>query len=251
MNLFLTSQIGATIHQAGKRTAGKIDNTYGFLTLLKNCLPASRQMLYISSTPEDDEKVSDWFQNTIDSLKKEGIEFSRNILLNGRNSSAAEELVYQSDVIFLSGGHLPTQNQFFQQISLRNILLTFDGTIIAQSAGSMNCAETVYVCPELPGESVDPRFERFRPGLGLTNINIIPHYNHNRNLILDGKRFYEDIIYPDTFKLPIHLLSDGSFIHIHNGKSMFFGEIYIFHCGKFKRISDSIMTLPINSSARL
>lgn len=245
MHLFLTSQIGATVHKDGKRIAGKIDNTYGFLSLLQSCLPEPRQMLYISGTPDDDEKISDWFHNTIESLKMEGISFSHSILLNGRNAKIAKELVSQADILFLSGGHLPTQNSFFQQIGLSDILSTFDGVIVAQSAGSMNCAGIVYVCPELPGESISPYFERFRPGLGLTDINIVPHYNNNRNLILDGKRFYEDIILPDTFKVPIYILSDGSFIHICNGKARPFGEIYVFRCGKIERIPDSVMSLPI------
>lgn len=178
--------------------------------------------------------MSEWFQNTVEALKKEGIRFDKCTLVNGHNVSMLKEAITQTDVIFLSGGHLPTQNLFFQRIGLRDILTGFDGIIVAQSAGSMNCAETVYVCPELPGESIDPNFERFLPGLGLTDINIIPHYNDNHGLILDGKRFYEDIVSPDTFKVPVYLLPDGSYFYTHDGKTELFGEAYLFHCGKLK-----------------
>lgn len=234
MDLFLTSEIGATVNIKGMRFAGKIDNTYGFLDRFKACVQNYEQMLYISYTPTASDKVSDWFENTIVCLKDEGICFKKNILINGSNADRLRELIPITDVIFLSGGHLPTQNTFFQQIGLHDILKNFDGTIVAQSAGTMNCAETAYICPELPGESIDPDFNRFRPGLGLTDINIIPHYNENVNFILDGKKFYKEIIYPDTFKVPLYVLTDGSYIHIYNGIPMFYGEIHLFKCGIFE-----------------
>ena len=172
MKLFLTSKIGATIHKNGLRIPGRIDNRWGFLTHFQDAVKSTKQLLYISSTPENNEKVTDWFYNTIAALDKDKIHFERNILVNGQNAMLLDELIEQSDVIFLSGGHLPTQNQFFQDIKLKARLSNFNGVIVAQSAGSMNCAEKVYVCPELPGESIDSDFQRFRPGLGITDINI-------------------------------------------------------------------------------
>lgn len=236
MHLFLTSQIGATVKIKGVRSVGKINDDYGFLTQFKKCVQRRSRMLYISYTPSSNGKVSDWFEHTVVCLKDEGMGFAESILINGSNADRLRKLVPDTDVIFLSGGHLPTQNLFFQQINLRDILSAFDGIIVAQSAGSMNCAETVYVCPELPGESSDPHFERFRPGLGLTHINIIPHYNANANLFLDGKKLYQEIIYPDTFKTPLYVLSDGAYFHICNGKAMHYGEVYRFECGKFEQL---------------
>ena len=34
----------------------------------------------------------------------------------------------------------------------------------------MNCAETVYAQPELEGESMDPEYQRFLPGFGITKL---------------------------------------------------------------------------------
>lgn len=237
MTLFLTSKIGATIHKNGLRIPGRIDNRWGFLTHFQDAVKSTKQLLYISSTPENNEKVTDWFYNTIAALDKDKIHFERNILVNGQNAMLLDELIEQSDVIFLSGGHLPTQNQFFQDIKLKARLSNFNGVIVAQSAGSMNCAEKVYVCPELPGESIDSDFQRFRPGLGITDINIIPHYNDNRELILDEKRLYEEIIAPDTFQIPLYVLSDGAYFYIHDKEVEVFGEVYLFKEGKWKQIS--------------
>lgn len=236
MHLFLTSEIGATAHENGRRVAGDIDNRYGFLTHFRSLLCRYRQMLYISSTPDPSEKVSDWFQNTVGALQKANISFGSAIFVNGVNARFLKDLLPGTDVVFLSGGHLPTQNSFFRDIGLRDLLKSFDGIIVAQSAGSMNCAETVYVCPEVPGESTDSAFQRFRPGLGLTDISIIPHYNDNHNFVLDGKRFYEDIIAPDTYKKPLYVLTDGSYIYSRGCETHFHGEIYVYAQGEMRPV---------------
>ena len=237
MKLFLTSEIGATVKLNGKRCAGKIDNRYGFLDLLKMHLHRTERMLYISAYTEDQPRISEWFSNTIEALKNEGFLFKENILINGKNAYLLNTLLADTDVIFLSGGHLPTQNRFFADIHLEGLLKNYDGIIIAQSAGSMNCASTVYVCPELPGEAIDPAFPRFRSGLGLTDLHIIPHYNKNRYMLLDGMKFYEDMIAPDTFCVPLYLLMDGSFFYIEDDHPPVpYGEIFRFYQGRMKQI---------------
>ena len=65
------------------------------------------------------------------------------------------------DVIFLGGGHVPTQNAFFHRIGLREKIRNFDGIVIGISAGSMNSADVVYAQPELPGEAADESYQRF------------------------------------------------------------------------------------------
>ena len=55
------------------------------------------------------------------------------------------------DVVFLGGGHVPTQNAFFERIGLRHKIKDFTGMIIGISAGTMNSADVVYAQPEMPG----------------------------------------------------------------------------------------------------
>lgn len=66
------------------------------------------------------------------------------------------------DVLILPGGHVPTQNNFFNRISLKERMKAFRGIVIGISAGTMNCADTVYAQPELPGESACLRISRIR-----------------------------------------------------------------------------------------
>ncbi len=142
-----------------------------------------------------------------------------------RNPDIIENLP-DMDVIILAGGHVPTQNRFMKQLRLKERLLDYNGVVVAWSAGSMNCAEVVYAGPELEGEAVDPLYERWITGLGITNINIYPHFQKLRDEYLDGMRLIEDITFEDSVGHEIIAMNDGSYIMIENGQTTLYGEAY-------------------------
>ena len=141
-------------------------------------------------------------------------------------------------MILLSGGHVPTENAFFASMDLRNLLADFDGVIIGISAGSMNCADTVYAQPEEPGEAVDPDYQRFISGLGLTTRNILPHYNQVKDNVLDGLRLFEDITAADSVGHTFYILPDGSYILSRNGDEMLCGEAWLMHNGVLEKLTE-------------
>lgn len=122
---------------------------------------------------------------------------------------------------------MPTQNKFFRRIGLMQAMKGFDGIVIGISAGTMNCAETVYAQPEMPGESISRIYERFLEGLGLTRCNVLPHYQAVKNDMLDGKRLMEDITYPDSVGQKFYALPDGSYILQKDGTVTVYGEAYL------------------------
>jgi len=130
------------------------------------------------------------------------------------------------DVIILAGGHVPTQNRFMKQLRLRERLQDYHGIVVAWSAGSMNCADNVYAGPELEGEAIDPLYQRWITGLGLTDINIFPHFQSLKDDCLDGLRLIEDITYADSVGHEIIALNDGSYIMLEDGKTTLYGEAY-------------------------
>ncbi len=95
------------------------------------------------------------------------------------------------------------------------------------SAGSMNASDPVYAQPELPGESTDPFYQRWLPGLGLTHVHILPHFNLTYGSMLDGKRLFEDITFPDSEKADLLAIPDESFVRVHMGKAVLFGEGFL------------------------
>lgn len=141
-----------------------------------------------------------------------------------------------ADFIFLCGGHVPTQNEFFNKINLKELLFNFNGVICGGSAGSMNCAGKVYCPPELDGEALDPNFKRYYSGLELTNINVMPHFQDEQFVVLDGKHYLEDILLPDSFKTKMIAINDGSYIVKKDGIETVYGEAFEIHNGVVKQI---------------
>ena len=195
--------------------------------------------VYIVSTPDDyenNELYSWWMER---GFLNEGYEFSSYTILDRRNADKTKELIEKADLLILAGGHVPTENKFFCDISLRENLENFNGVIIGNSAGSMNQAESVYAMPELEGEAVDKSYKKFIRGLGITDKNIIPHYNDLKDEVLDGLRVIEEISVPDSFGHEFYVYPDGSYIMGINGKEKLCGEAFLIKEGKFTKINDN------------
>ena len=82
-------------------------------------------------------------------------------------------------------------------------------------------------------------YRRYLPGLGITKTCILPHYQMVKNRLLDGKRLFEDITYPDSFRQPFLALCDGSYLLCENGKETVFGEAYCIRNGEISTIMDN------------
>ena len=142
----------------------------GFVNSLFSCLPKAPRCLFICSGP-DTPYLTDKFAGEMASAFREaGMVFSDFQVLDRRTQHNAQLMIWKSDLIILAGGHVPTQNQYFHEIGLGELLENYQGVLLGISAGSMNAAERVYAQPEETGESV-PEFQRFLPGLGITHIN--------------------------------------------------------------------------------
>ena len=151
-------------------------NANGFVDRLRAALPEYPSVTVIASSPERHDLTCRYGADDFVALTNAGIYPSRWNVLDGVNAEDAAELVSSSDLLILSGGHVPTQAAFFRDISLNVLLQDYPGVIIGISAGSMNMAQTVYAQPEEPDEAVDPDYARFFPGLDLTEVSVLPHY---------------------------------------------------------------------------
>ena len=174
MITILTSHLGGSYKVDGKRLPGPIADKNGLLEKLKNIWPQDARVLMICADPVDYEKNDSVLYCYKEVFPMSGLKVSSIGMCDARTEAPAEN-ISETDVIILTGGHVPTQNAFFRKLGLREKLKGFDGILIAWSAGSMNCADTVYAGPELPGEALDPAFKRWIPGLGLTREDNIDH----------------------------------------------------------------------------
>ena len=208
----------------------------GFADNLRRCLPEKIRCLFITSAPDDyafTDRVA-WEMRTC--FAEEGFYIPELAILDRRNQQDARMLIWKSDFIILAGGHVPTQNAFFQDIGLKELLKDYQGVVLGISAGTMNAADRVYVQPEEPGESV-PEFPRFAEGLGITNVNVLPHYQMVKDNYLDGRRLFEDITYGDSWGECFYAFVDGTYLLIENGQTTLYGEAYRLSDGRMEQIS--------------
>lgn len=202
----------------------RLNPANGFVDELRRAVKSPCRALFVCSDPEQWES-NDYFAAQLRGfMAAEGIKQSCCRVLDSRNAREAADLAGDCDLIILSGGHVPTQNAFFRQIGLRDILRGFDGVVMTISAGE------VYAMPELPGEAVDPDFRRSLPGLGLTDISVIPHFQYIRTLTLDGIPM-EDIAREDSANRRLYAINDGTYILSKNGRAELRGEAYLIEKG--------------------
>lgn len=209
-----------------------------FLHNLFSCLPPNPRCLFICSGP-DTPHLTDRFAGEMKAAFEEaGMVFSDFRILDRRTDKNAQLMIWQSDFIILAGGHVPTQNAYFQEIGLKELLRNYQGVVMGISAGTMNAAERVYVQPEEEGESA-PEFLRFLPGLGITKVNILPHYQQVKDDVLDGLRLYEDITFDDSYGECFFVFVDGTYLMIEDGRTILYGEAYCLRDAVMEKISES------------
>lgn len=209
-------------------------NRNGFVDRMREALPEFPRCVYVCSSPDRHDLNCLFGADIFMAFANAGIHFSSYRVLDAWNWEQTEELVANCDLLVFAGGHVPTQNAFFRQIGLADLLKNYHGVTMGISAGSMNSAEIVYAQPEEPGESA-PEFVRFMPGLGLTKAQILPHYQKVKHDILDGLRLFEDITFADSMGNTFYALPDFSYLIDDGMTCRIFGEAY--------RLRDGILEL--------
>lgn len=237
MIAYLTSHIGGSYKKNGTRIPTQLSTDNGLLDSLQKHWKDNSKVLIISADADDIE-INDSIRNIFAaSFPMSGLSISQMIICDKRSENLVDKIA-DYDVLILAGGHVPTQNKFFERMQLRERIKNFDGIIIGISAGTMNSAEIVYAQPELEGESIDKEYQRFLSGLGITKLMILPHYQDIKDDILDGKRLFEDITYSDSYGREFYALEDGSYFLIENKTTTLFGAAYLIKDGNIKQICE-------------
>lgn len=224
---------------------GPLDNSYEvegldpknrFPDLVRERWRQDARVLIISAFPENIPANIEMRDFMEEALEISGLSLSAVDIWDDRTSLYSPEIFHSYDVVFLGGGHVPTENAYFQRIGLRAMIRDFDGIIIGISAGTMNAAETVYAQPEEPGEALDPDYRRFIPGLGLTDLNILPHLQMIWGMELDGMKIIEEISLQDSLGHDFLAIPDGSFVLAEEGLSTLYGEGWQMKDGQMTQI---------------
>lgn len=234
MILYMTSTPGGINRATGRPEL--LSNKNHFVDRLKGDWKPHSKCVLIASEPDDAKFNSAMAKTYLECFNRSGLSMDSIDVLDRREPKTVE-ILDRFDVVILAGGHVPTENAWFHQIKLREHLQHFRGIVIGISAGTMNCAEVVYAQPEEEGEAVNPHYQRFLEGLGLTKTKVIPHYNQTIDAVLDGKRLYQDITFPDSMGESFYCLTDGAYIRKDTKKEMLYGEAYLISDGEIGMIS--------------
>ena len=236
MILYMTSTPGGINRATGRPEL--LSNKNHFVDRLKGDWKPHSRCVLIASEPDDAKFNSAMAKTYLECFNRSGLSMDSIDVLDRREPKTVE-ILDRFDVVILAGGHVPTENAWFHQIRLREHLQHFRGIVIGISAGTMNCAEVVYAQPEEEGEAVNPHYQRFLEGLGLTKTKVIPHYNQTIDAVLDGKWLFQDITFPDSMGESFYCLTDGAYIRkdTKTKKEMLYGEAYLISDGEIGMIS--------------
>lgn len=229
MKLFLTSSpcLG---------WAGDLNPANGLIDELRQSLPQPLRCLLITSAPDDQEMTDRMAWEMREIFDHADLSFAHYEVLDRRTQNHVARMMRECNFIILCGGHVPTQNRFFEELRLRQRFKSFDGVILSISAGSMNAANVVYASPELEGESIDPNYQLYLKGLALTRVNILPHFQTLRDSLLDGRRLVADIVASHSYSHPVYCLNDGAFFIITSDRIELRGEAYRMKDGQLTQI---------------
>lgn len=225
VKLYLTSSPCGN-YRCGEPDYPGLNPANGLLEELYKDWPEDAKVLLVSADPEDADGNDEMMAFFAEKLEASGLPVGWLDLCDVRTIEDCVRDMREYDVIIFGGGHVPTANAFIMEWDFPSLLADFGGIIMGISAGTMNCAETVYSIPELEGEAENPDYPHFIRGLGLTDIQVLPHYQAVRWDILDGRRIIEDIACPDSCGHLFYCLPDGSFILQRDGHAEVHGPAY-------------------------
>lgn len=238
MKLFMTSSPGGSACTDGRWTAAPFDCANGFLNMFRKACRGETDCLILSSDPDNIKMGDEMRSFFMEAFSDSGMSVTRVDVCDKRDMQAADRLCCYG-ILILAGGHVPTQNAFFREIGLREKIRRYAGVVLGISAGTMNCAEIVYAQPEEPGEAVNPYYVRYMQGLGLTHVNVLPHFQNVKGARLDGLRVLEDISLPDSRVRPFYGLPDGSWLYQEEGRTILHGEAWLLEAGTCIRICEN------------
>ena len=239
MKIFLTSDIGASKKVEGIRVVTKLNNTNKFADNLKKSIKGHDLMVFVASSPAYS-GTSSYANLTKSSFALDDITFKEMVILEGKNMADCEQLMKSADLVFLAGGDTAAQMEMFEKMNLRKHIKSCKGVVVGQSAGALNLATDVY-CSPTPDETSTKRYWK---GLGLTDINIEPHFKP------ENKELIETVLLPDSKTKPFIAITDGSYIIDDGEKQTIYGEAHLFSKGKMKQICQNGKTLKLDKISK-
>ncbi len=226
--IFLASSLGGyTKTVIGNEVVKKIikcDNSNHFIDRLKVASPKIKTFVFVASNPDGTKKTDEYANIIVNALNLDDFGIENLIVVDHRFDGDIEKTILSADAVFLAGGNVPMQNKYFKEINLKSILNKYEGVLIGQSAGSMNCSSVVYTQPEEEEEFEDKNYQRKLSGLGLVDFTIMPHMNYADEVDEQGHPSVMQMCLEDSYTMPHYGISDFGFVEIRDNKATAYGK---------------------------
>ncbi len=204
MRLFLASNIGGIKKENGKKVPVSFFENNNFLKNMKESINDYDKFVIIASDADNYEQNDYYLKLDMDVSAMSGINFKENVVLDNRNKDDIANVLKNSSLIFLSGGDTLKQNIFFNEINLKEYIKNIDACVVGISAGAINSAKIVFNSPEEEKDLTNPSILE---GLGLTTINVEPHFDCDKI-----SKIQMDAILKESNNRVIYGLPDKSYI---------------------------------------
>lgn len=200
-----------------------------FLNSIKENVLAYENVVFVANNP-DTLDVNDKYGNLLfEALNLSGLNFKNTIILDSRNKIKAREIISSADLVFLSGGSVECQLEFFKEIELDKILNNFSNLVVGGSAGAMNLCEKTLKFPTTIEEIENITEENcFLNGMAIYNKIFVPHFNEEKKEYMRGKTInaYNELLKLSHDKEFIAVDND-SFILIKDDSVNYYGNVYM------------------------
>lgn len=242
MKLLLTSMGIVGVRENGVKIDAYLSPDNDFINNVKRLITSLEKFVFIASDKDECEHNDVSCRLNVQAFEKEGITFKESIVVDSRNSDDIESIISGAGVIFLQGGDVYIENQFFKEMHLKDVLIKTgaidEALIIGQSAGSMNLGSTIYIFPDDDAKSDD--YPKYVDGMSLAKTNIIPHFNveTGNNFAPLGVDLLNDYFIPDSFTMPVIAILDGTYILVTDKNETIYGEAYKIENGMITKICD-------------
>lgn len=240
--IFLTSSLGGYRKVVkGDKTIKEIikcDNSNNFIDRLKDVVPRIKSFVFIASNPDNPKKTDEYSNTIVKALNLDGFGIEDVYIIDHRTMGNIPKIINSSDMVFLAGGNVPIQNKYFNEINLKSILNKYNGVLIGQSAGSMNCSKIVYTQPEEDEEFEDKNYKRKLTGLGLVDFTIMPHINSANKIDEKGHPSAMQMCLEDSYQMPHYGICDYGFIEIHGDSAIAYGKTFVIKNGECIQICE-------------
>lgn len=224
----------------GVKIANAFDNSNGIIDDIKKSLNKTNTIVFIPSDPENEDMVELYSSLLFEGLKLSGIIFDNYLILDMNNISNAEEYIKKADMIFLSGGSPYSQCEYFKSFNLKELISSFEGLVVGQSAGAINMANDAYNSPTDMEESEPIYLE----GLGIVDFNLEPHFVYDSSNFDEAELYQRDSILKESYKRVIYGQCDGSHVYVDDND-------YVTICGETYLIKNGEITLVCNDGEQV